>query len=1224
MKLKRIVSILLAAVMLFAMAPVSFAGSTMGTAESVTVGTAKKVTMKEDNYWYKFKADTGQFITVSGLGDNLSVTLWDKDENKFSLSWDDATDDRHGMAEAAGTYYLKIVSRAAQTVTFTVTLTDNDAYEPNNTQAAAVAVEPGVEYEIVCDELDDDWFVLEAQPGQIVMVECSEGFGVSFRDSEGEALQCWNSENGLERCFAPADGAVYLSIWYDYWYGSDMPWIESGTFTVTVIDNDACENNNTEETAYELTSGVPAAFQLGYYDTDWFAIDLKAGQDVKLELGGFNYATRGTYYFGTDANSYGDLINGYTVNGNRTDYYHAAEDGLFTFCACSYYDNVNKTNRSTETFTVTATVLEGDENEPNDSLTEATRLPIGTDDTFVMGGAGDEDWFTFEAALDEGKSSKLYTLNLLDLNSDYSDTFCYDLYAPNGDKLMSAMKVNYRHINVLACEQEGLYALRLYRESTTSPRTELRIRVDEGGADPYEPNDTWLAAAEVEDGQPVQYILSNTADEDWFKIRVPRANMTLSMNWDNKQRYYLYSADMLEEFGTEKYLSYNYNNVSGTYCYQFTDPGVYYLRLFAETGYVSQDLRTMVLTLEDARDNEPNNTWKTATPIYEGAPMAYDLSASNDDDWFKFDVPEGVSELRIADGYGYKYLYRGSDFEIAGDNAAYITYVYGSDLTLKEPAAGAYYVRCSGDRSMGRTITYHLVMEEGEPIAEGRWLEGVSDDWYVLLDLKAGDELRIYSDKLEYVRLYDADGTLRKSVYIARAQDMYTMMTVPEDGDYRLKVEPWFRSDSYGYYRLLVDIADRELEAGESFVLEGPDTVTIAVREDLDLTFRVAPYDAKGAGQSISRTVADTSVIASGYTDLGYYLYGKAVGTTTVEYSIGDDITKTVTVNVVESTSGTAQSVAIENAPKELTLGTSAQLKAVLTPAYSDDGIAWTSSDPKVLYVNTVGKVIAVGDGTATITATAASGVSASVTITVTDAPAKPEVTGLTLDRYDMTLYMGEAGGKLTAAVAPAGSTATVGWVSSNLKAATVDQEGNITPVSPGVTVITASAGDYRASCIVTVQPDRVNVESIAFDTAVLELPMGGESTLRPVFTPYDATVQSVTWVSSDPNVATVSRTGIVHAIMGGETTVTATTLDGGKQASILIRVIAAPQLGDINADGYVDAADAMITLQVAVGKVELNDVQFEAADVNRDGWVDAADAVRILRFDAGLIESLN
>ena len=218
---------------------------------------------------------------------------------------------------------------------------------------------------------------------------------------------------------------------------------------------------------------------------------------------------------------------------------------------------------------------------------------------------------------------------------------------------------------------------------------------------------------------------------------------------------------------------------------------------------------------------------------------------------------------------------------------------------------------------------------------------------------------------------------------------------------------------------------------------------------------------------------------------------------------------------------------------------------------------------------------------------------------------------------------MGEPAITLTANVQPATSAAAVTWISSNLDAATVNQSGVVTPVGPGVSVITAQAGDYRASCIVTVQAPRVRVDSISFDQAVLEIPLGGESTLRPVFNPVNATVQGLTWVSSDPVVASVSRTGIVRTLTAGETTITATTLDGGKQASILIRVTAAPQPGDINGDGYVDAADAMITLQVAVGKVELNDAEFEAADVNGDGWVDAADAVRILRYDAGLIDSL-
>ena len=1237
MKLKRMVSILLAAVMLFAMAPVSFAGSTMGTAESVTSGTAKTVKMKaETDYWYKFAASAGQFITVSGLGENQSVTLWDKAENKFSLRWYDG-DECHAMAEAAGTYYLKIVSHAAQTVTFTVTLTDNDAYEPNNTMETAVAVEPGVEYAVVGNEDDDDWFVVEAQPGQIVMAECSENFYAGFAGSNGERLKDHES-GGKHWCFAPADGAVYMNVYKSN--SSSVQWIASGTFTVTVIDNDACENNDTEATAYELTSGVPAEFQLGYSDVDWFAVDMKAGQDVKLELGGFNHATRGYYYFGTDTNSYGDLRT-QQINGNRTYYYHAAEDGLFTFGVCDYYDSVNGTSRSTETFTVTATVLEGDGNEPNDSLEDAKRLPIGTDGTFSMGGKGDEDWFTFEAALDEGQTSKLYTLNLLDLNSNYSDEFFYDLYAPNGDQIMSAMKVNYRHINVLACEQEGLYALRLYRESTTAPRSTLRIRVDEGGADPYEPNDTWLTAAEVQDGQPVQYILSNTADEDWFRIRVPRANMTLSMDFDSDQRWYLYDAGTLEEFGpgteySSQYLSYGY----GSYYYRFADPGVYYVRTYAQTSQVSQDLRTMVLTLEDARDNEPNDTWKTATTIYEGVPMAFDLSAYNDYDWFKFEVPEGVDELRISSD-SYMYLYRGSAFETAGDNADYI-YNSSFQITLDDLAADTYYVKCSNGRRMDQTVTFYLTrkgelpaqtMEEAEPITEGEWLEDIYGGWYALGQLKAGEELRVYGDNLNYVRLFDANGTRRTEHYVAEWQ--HTAISVPADGEYWLEVDPYktyTEDDGYKPYRLLVDIADRELAEGETFVLEGPDTVTVEVGGYAYLDLYLTPNDAKwnDTYRFIGYDYPGNSSAASAGTSYGngFYVYGKAVGTATVEYWLVNHyntVYKTVTVNVVESLEGVpAQSVTVGNAPAELALGASAQLKAVLTPADSTDGITWTSSDAKVLYVSAAGKVTAVGDGTATITATAASGASASVTITVTDAPAKPEVTGLTLDRYDMTLYMGEAGGKLTATVAPADSTAVIGWVSSNLKAATVDQEGNITPVGPGVTVVTASAGDYRASCVVTVQPDRVNVESIAFDTAVLELPMGGESTLRPVFTPSDATVQSVTWVSSDPNVATVSRTGIVHAIMGGEATVTATTLDGGKQASIVIRVIAAPQLGDINADGWVDAADAMITLQVAVGKVELDEVQFEAADVNRDGWVDAADAVRILRFDAGLIDSLN
>ena len=547
-----------------------------------------------------------------------------------------------------------------------------------------------------------------------------------------------------------------------------------------------------------------------------------------------------------------------------------------------------------------------------------------------------------------------------------------------------------------------------------------------------------------------------------------------------------------------------------------------------------------------------------------------------------------------------------------------------------------YYLRCTYGRVMDQTVVYYLYteeipaqsMEEAEPLPEGQWLEDICGGYYALGNLKAGDQLRLYGDNIEDVYLYNEAGEQQWETNMTERQN--SCKSIPADGVYYLKVTPYamYEEGSYKAYRLLYDVADRELVAGEQFTLEGPDTITVAVGETVEVDLRVAPYDVKieDYGYFIDyNSPANTSVAYAGYGyGRGYYVTGKAVGSTTVKYYLDgyyNSVYKTITINVVDPTA--AQTVTINNAPAQLPLGTSAQLSAVLTPAESTDSITWSSSDPAVLYVSDKGVVTAVGDGSATITATASSGVAATAEITVVDAPVKPEVTGIGLSAYNLTLYVGEPAITLTANVQPATSAAAVTWISSNLDAATVNQSGVVTPVGPGVSVITAQAGDYRASCIVTVQAPRVRVDSISFEQTVLEIPLGGESTLRPVFNPVNATVQGLTWVSSDPVVASVSRTGIVRTLTAGETTITATTLDGGKQASILIRVTAAPQPGDINGDGYVDAADAMITLQVAVGKVELNDAEFEAADVNHDGWVDAADAVRILRYDAGLIDSL-
>ena len=62
---------------------------------------------------------------------------------------------------------------------------------------------------------------------------------------------------------------------------------------------------------------------------------------------------------------------------------------------------------------------------------------------------------------------------------------------------------------------------------------------------------------------------------------------------------------------------------------------------------------------------------------------------------------------------------------------------------------------------------------------------------------------------------------------------------------------------------------------------------------------------------------------------------------------------------------------------------------------------------------------------------------------------------------------------------------------------------------------------------------------------------------------------------------------------------------------------------GDVNGDGIIDAADAVLVQRYDAGLVVLNDSQLKTADVNSDGITDAADAVIIMRYDAGLISQL-
>ena len=84
-------------------------------------------------------------------------------------------------------------------------------------------------------------------------------------------------------------------------------------------------------------------------------------------------------------------------------------------------------------------------------------------------------------------------------------------------------------------------------------------------------------------------------------------------------------------------------------------------------------------------------------------------------------------------------------------------------------------------------------------------------------------------------------------------------------------------------------------------------------------------------------------------------------------------------------------------------------------------------------------------------------------------------VSGITLNHTEASLVEGETL-TLKATVSPDDATdKTVTWTSSNESVATVDNNGVVTAVAAGTATITATAGDYSATCVVTVESNVVD-----------------------------------------------------------------------------------------------------------------------------------------------------
>ena len=169
------------------------------------------------------------------------------------------------------------------------------------------------------------------------------------------------------------------------------------------------------------------------------------------------------------------------------------------------------------------------------------------------------------------------------------------------------------------------------------------------------------------------------------------------------------------------------------------------------------------------------------------------------------------------------------------------------------------------------------------------------------------------------------------------------------------------------------------------------------------------------------------------------------------------------------------------------------------------------------------------------------------------------EVTGVSLDKNSMDLYVGDAL-TLKETVSPDNATnRDVTWSSSDSSVAAVNSDGTVTATGVGTTTITVSTSNNKiATCEVVVNTKVVEVSSVTLNISSSEMFVDDTVALSATVLPADATYKSVTWGSSDENVATVNGDGVVTAKGPGIATITASTLSG-KAAACAITVSTKP-----------------------------------------------------------------
>lgn len=276
----------------------------------------------------------------------------------------------------------------------------------------------------------------------------------------------------------------------------------------------------------------------------------------------------------------------------------------------------------------------------------------------------------------------------------------------------------------------------------------------------------------------------------------------------------------------------------------------------------------------------------------------------------------------------------------------------------------------------------------------------------------------------------------------------------------------------------------------------------------------------------------------------------KAGGPVSIVVSGGDNKMASLSVSVLNK----LNTIKFEETDITIEEGEKKELRVTYTPAADvNTKLSFVSTDTSIATVDAKGVVTGVKEGMAMIIATAEElGTTGAITCMIHVTAPKVPVEEFSIDPEEMSLFVGEEQQITPIYIPDDTSRQEVTYTAGNEAVATVSEEGLVTAVAPGFTIITCQdvASGKTAICQVSVETGI----KFTLSPASREIAIGKSFNLKKVTVPSNAK-KTATWKSSNKAIASVNSSGKVTGKKLGSCTITCTLTYYGQSATCRVKV---------------------------------------------------------------------